>query len=160
MEYIVKDYETRYYAGIELIGGFKIGSDDQKKIPGLFEELENVYLSDIPSKKEPLSFVGLEMYRFDFMESKMVDYFALVETKGLVDLEEEDNLVTKKLPKGKYIMFPIKKEQMANQIKKVYRYVEEEEINVHLGFHVELYEHNNKSHFNNEKLYLCFKLEE
>jgi len=47
MEYIVKDYETRYYAGIELIGGFRIGSDDQKKIPGLFEELENVYLSDI-----------------------------------------------------------------------------------------------------------------
>jgi len=160
MEYIVKEYEIRYFAGIELIGGFKVGSEDHKKIPGLFEELENVYLSDIESKKEPFKYVGLEIYRFDFMESKMVDYFAMVETKGLIEVSEEDNLVTKKLPQGKYIMFPINKANMASEIKKVYRYVEEEDINVHLGFHVELYEDDDKSHFNNEKLYLCFKLEE
>lgn len=155
MEYKVKDFETRYFAGIELIGGYKIGSEDQKKIPGLFEELENLYLDDIPSKKSPESFIGLEIYRFDFMESKMVDYFAMVETNGLVEIDE-DNLVTKKLPKGKYIMFPISRERMFDEIKRVYKYVEQEKINVHLGFHVEMY----MQHFNDKEMYLCFKLEE
>lgn len=155
MEYKVKDFETRYFAGIELIGGYKIGSEDQKKIPGLFEELENLYLDDIPSKKSPESFIGLEIYRFDFMESKMVDYFAMIETNGLVEIDE-DNLVTKKLPKGKYIMFPINRERMFDEIKRVYKYVEQEKINVHLGFHVEMY----MQHFNDKEMYLCFKLED
>ncbi|MFO7969878.1 MAG: GyrI-like domain-containing protein [Bacillota bacterium] len=158
MEYIVKDYETRYFAGIELIGGFKIDSPDKKKIPGLWEELENVYLDEINNKKDPISYIGLEIYRFDFMESKTVDYYALVETDGLVEVEE--NLVTKKLPKGKYIQFPIKRDDISNEIKRVYRYVENENLNVHLGFHVEDYSVNGKSHFNNDLLYLCFKLEE
>lgn len=160
MEYNIKEFETRYFAGIELIGGYKIGSDDIKKIPGLFEELENVYLDDIDLKKKPLQYIGLETYRFDFMESKMVDYYAMVETQGLIDVEEDGNLLTKKLPKGKYIMFPIKKSHRKDDIKKVYRYVEEKEINVHLGFHVEMYGHNDTSHFNKENIYLCFKLDQ
>ncbi|MGE4571571.1 MAG: GyrI-like domain-containing protein [Candidatus Izemoplasmatales bacterium] len=159
MEYIVKDFETRYYAGIEMIGGFKIGSDDHLKLPGLWEELENLYMSEIPNKITPLRFIGLEIYRFDFMESKTVDYYAMVQTDGLVEVDEE-NLVTKKLPKGKYIMFPINKKDLKNEIKKVYKYVENEDLNVHLGFHVEDYQDESGSHFNNQKLYLSFKLEE
>lgn len=158
MEYVIKDFDTRYYAGIELIGGFRIGSEDQKKIPGLWEELENLYLNDIPQVKEPINFIGLEIYRFDFMESKTVDYFALVETNGLIEVDE-DNLVTKKLPKGRYMMFPIVKSDVSNQIKQVYKFIEKEEFNVHIGFHVEDYQSESGSHFNNEKMYLCFKLE-
>ncbi|MDA3931096.1 MAG: effector binding domain-containing protein [Tenericutes bacterium] len=158
MKYIVKDFDTRYFAGIELLGGFKINSDDQKKIPGLWEEFENVYLDDIPQKIEPMRYIGLEIYRFDFMETKTVDYYAMVETDGLIEVEE--NLVTKKLPKGKYVMFPIKKADIKNEIKKVYRYVENEDMNVHLGFHVEDYHNEEESHFNNEMLYLSFKLED
>jgi|GEM_PF-1441758 len=159
MKYIVKDFDTRYYAGIELIGGFRIGSDGHKKLPGLWEELENVYLDDIPNKKDPLHFVGLEIYRVDFAETKMVDYYALVETDGLIGLDDDNNLVTKKLPKGSYMMFPIDKNNLVNDIKKVYRYIEQEAFNIHIGFHVEDY-----TYFQERKddktLYLCFKLEE
>jgi hypothetical protein len=79
----------------------------------------------------------------------------MVETNGLVEIDE-DNLATKKLPKGKYIMFPINRERMFDEIKRVYKYVEQEKINVHLGFHVEMY----MQHFNDKEMYLCFKLEE
>ena len=106
MEYVINEYETRYFAGIELIGGLKVDSDDYKRIPGLWDDFRELYLDGIPNKNLDNNFIGLEMYRFDFMESKTMDYFALVEIKELFDCNDEE-VVTKKLSKGRYISFSI-----------------------------------------------------
>ena len=158
MKYIVRGFETRYFAGIELIGGFKIGTKQQDKIPLVFDDLKSLYLNDIPNQLRPMSMIGLEMYRFDFVESKMVDYFALVETDGLVEVDDE-SLVTKKLPKGEYILFKLDKNDKANEIKKAYKYIQNHQLNVHLGFHVEIYE-NKDLDIAVDTFYLSFKLEE
>ncbi len=157
MKYIVNDFETRYFAGIELIGGLKVDSDDFKKIPKLWDDLMDLYISDIPNKTIPNKCIGLEMYRFDFMESKTLDYFALVEITNLFEANEE--VVTKKLPKGKYISFPILFDDIRTEIQKVYNYIEKERINVHLGFDVEEYLPTENYNKPGAKLYLTFKLE-
>ena len=158
MRYFVKEYDTRYFAGIEMIGGFKVGSEDHKKVPDLWGDLESLYLDDISNKITPLKKVGLEIYRFDFMESKMVDYYATVETSGLIEVND-DSLVTKKLPKGEYILFPMSRDNIYEDIKKIYRYIQKENINVHLGFHVEIYQDEDVT-TNKNTMYLSFKLEE
>lgn len=157
MKYIVNDYETRYFAGIELIGGLKVGSEDYKKVPKLWEDLMDLYIDDIPHKSSPNKCIGLEMYRFDFMESKTMDYFALIEINQLFDANEE--IVTKKLPKGKYISFPILFDDIRNEIQRVYNYIKKERINVHLGFDVEEYIATEDYNHPGAKLYLTFKLE-
>lgn len=157
MKYIIKEYDTRYFAGIELIGGFKIGSDGQKKVPELWKDLDSLYLNDISNIKEPLSRVGLEIYRYDFMESKMVDYYAMVQTNDLIEVD--DTLVTKKLPRGKYILFPIAKEKVYSEIKNVYKFVENQNFNVHLGFHIEIFDDNGLN-TNEKTMYISFKLDE
>jgi predicted transcriptional regulator YdeE len=158
MKYIVKEFETRYFAGIELIGGFKVGSKEQEKVESVIEDLKSLYLNDIPNRIEPISMIGLEMYRFDFLETKMVDYFALVETDGLVEIDDE-SLVTKKLPKGKYIMFKLQKDDKTNEIKKAYKYLQGHQLNVHLGYHIEIYE-NQVLNIPENTFYLSFKLDE
>ncbi|MDT8336232.1 MAG: GyrI-like domain-containing protein [Candidatus Izemoplasmatales bacterium] len=159
MEYVVKDYNTRYFAGIELIGGLKVNTNDYDKIPGLWDDFREVYLHDIPNKVVPNRFIGLEMYRFDFMESKTLDYFALVEINELFDCEDDD-LVTKKLPKGRYISFSIKHDDLMNEVERVYKYVEDEGLNVHLGFDVKEYLDTEDYKFPGAKLLLTFKLED
>lgn len=158
MKYIVKDYDTRYFAGIELIGGFQVGTNDLKIIPELWNDLESLYMNDISNKRWPISKIGLEIYRYDFMESKMVDYYATIETDVLIDVDDE-SLVTKKLPKGKYVLFPINREDIPGNIKRIYRFIQGENINVHLGFHIEIYE-DSTLNTDNETMYLSFKLEE
>lgn len=158
MEYIVKDYETRYFAGIEMIGGFKVGTKEQDKVKDLWKDLKELYIHDIVHKSKPLNMSGLEIYRFDFMESKMVDYYALVQTDGLVEVNE-DSLVTKKLPKGQYILFPLDKTNKQEGFKKVYQYIEDEELNIHIGFHVEIYKEHDLN-FPENTMYLSFKLED
>lgn len=159
MKYVVNDYETRYFAGIELIGGLKVNTNDYDKIPGLWSDFREVYLKDIPNRKEPGHFIGLEMYRFDFMESKTMDYFALVEIEELFDCNEEE-VVTKKLPKGRYISFTINHDDLLSEVEKVYQYIENEGINVHLGFDVKEYLVEENYDFPGAKMLLTFKLED
>jgi predicted transcriptional regulator YdeE len=138
MKYVVNDYQTRYFAGIELIGGLRVNTNDYEKIPGVWSDFKELYLNDVLNKKSPNHFIGLEMYRFDFMESKTMDYFALVEIDELFDCCEEE-MVTKKLPKGRYISFTIRHDDLLNEVERVYEYVKKERINVHLGFDVKEY---------------------
>lgn len=137
MEYKVKDYETRYFAGLELKGGINANSNDKLKIPALWDEFFEKYVPNIPDKNEPHKFIGLEIYPVDFMETKNFDYVAMVETKTLI--EGKGEIVTKKLPKGKYISFPIKFDDIIVECGKVYKYVEGKKLNVHMGFDVEDY---------------------
>ncbi len=137
MEYIIKDYETRYFAGIELEGGIDLESDDRKKIPQLWNEFFNTYVPKIPAVKEPNKFIGLEMYPLDFMETKNFYYYAMIQTDKLI--EGTEGIVTKKLPKGKYISFPVEFDRIIEEIGKVYDYLKKEKIQVHMGFDVEDY---------------------
>ena len=159
MKYIVRDYKTRYFAGIELIGGLKVDSDDYAKIPGLWDDLRELYLHEIHNKIFPHNLIGLEMYRFDFLESKTMDYFALVEIKELENFEGEE-IVTKKLPKGRYISFKIDHDSLMEEVERVYEYVKQERINIHLGFDVKEYIPEEDYKTQGAKLYLTFKLEE
>jgi len=103
MKYEVKDFEERYFAGLEFEGGVTLGKKDD--IPKLWDKFLNDVLEDIPSRKKGFPVIGLECYPPDFMESKVYDYYSLVETEGLIT--SDDLYVTKKLPKGKYISFEI-----------------------------------------------------
>ena len=159
MKYVVKEFGTRYFAGIELIGGLKVNSNDYDKIPGLWDDFRELYLKDIPNQQTPNHFIGLEIYRFDFMESKTLDYFALVEISELYDTGD-DEVITKKLPKGKYISFTIEHDDLYNEVEKVYEYIENEKINVHLGFDVKEYLVTEDYKNIGAKLLLTFKLED
>jgi len=159
MKYVINEYPTRYYAGIELIGGLRVNSDDYQKIPKLWDDFKEIYLEDIPKQKRPKNFIGLEMYQIDFMESKKMDYFAMVEISDLFDCED-DEIVTKKLPAGKYISFTISNDDLLNEVEKVYKYIEEEQISIHLGFDVKEYDSNQNYRNYGVQLLLTFKLEE
>ncbi|MDD3129572.1 MAG: GyrI-like domain-containing protein [Candidatus Izemoplasmatales bacterium] len=159
MDYTINDYETRYYAGIELIGGLKAESKDYDKLPDLWNDFRQVYLEDIPHKVVPNKFIGLEMYRFDFMESKTMDYFALVEITHLFDCDQED-VVTKKLPKGRYISFTINHDDLLDEVENVYEYIKQENINIHLGFDFKEYLNSENYQESGAKLCLSFKLED
>ncbi len=135
MEYKVKEYEVRYFAGIEYEGG--VQPNEPHSIPDLWDSLFHTHLSNITNIKQPSKFIGLECYPPDMMESNVFDYFALVQTYDLI--EESEKIVTKKLPKGKYISFPIKFDDISNEIQKVYKYIKENNINVHYGFDFEDY---------------------
>ena len=156
MEYTVNDFPTRYFAGIELIGGLKVNTDDYDKIPGLWDDFRTVYVKDIPNKTMPLKYIGLGMYRFDFLESKTMDYFALVQIEKLFDIDD-DEVVTKKLPKGRYISFSIDGSKLKDEVEKVYKYIEDEQINIHLGFDVKEYFFADED---NDHMLLSFKLED
>ncbi|MFA7076179.1 MAG: effector binding domain-containing protein [Candidatus Izemoplasmatales bacterium] len=159
MEYVINEYETRYFAGIELIGGLKVDSDDYKRIPGLWDDFRELYLDGIPNKNLDNNFIGLEMYRFDFMESKTMDYFALVEIKELFDCNDEE-VVTKKLSKGRYISFSIEHDDLQNEVERVYEYIKKERFNVHLGFDIKEYLVDENYKESGAKMLLTFKLED
>ncbi len=159
MKYVINEYPTRYYAGIELIGGLSANSDDYQKIPKLWDDFKEVYLPDIPKQKRPKNFIGLEIYRIDFMESKKMDYFALVEINDLFECND-DEIVTKKLPKGRYISFTISNDDLLNEVERVYKFIEEERINIHLGFDVKEYLSDQNYRNFGAKLLLTFKLED
>ncbi|HQN74770.1 MAG TPA: GyrI-like domain-containing protein [Bacillota bacterium] len=159
MNYVIKEMKTRYFAGIEFIGGIKVDSDDYNKIPNLWTDFKKLYLKDIPDKVVPNNFIGLEMYRFDFMESRTLDYFALVEINNLYEPKDEE-IITKKLPKGRYISFTISHDELNSEVEKVYQFIKEKRINVHLGFDVKEYLVNENYDFEGAKLLLTFKLED
>ena len=135
MKYEVKDFNERYFAGIEYEGGVTLG--DIRNLPKLWDKFLNDVLEEIPLRKKGFPMIGLECYPPDFMESKTFDYYALVETEGLI--ENNNNYVTKKLPKGKYISFEVGFDTLEEDIRKVYKYIKEHNVKVHKGFDFEEY---------------------
>jgi len=137
VKYFIKEYETRFFAGIEFPNGIRLKSDDTKKIPELWEDFFSKYSDKIHNQKDPQHLVGLEIYPFDFQETKVFDYFVLTETQGLVEISDE--LITKKLKAGKYICFPIEFDRIREEISKVYNFIKANHIKVHMGFDYEDY---------------------
>ncbi|XMB72182.1 GyrI-like domain-containing protein [Mycoplasmatota bacterium WC30] len=137
MKYFIKEYETRYFAGIEFPNGINLKNNDMKKIPKLWENFFNNYTSKIVNQVEPSHYIGLEFYSFDFKETGTYDYYVLAETKELV--EQTGRIVTKKLKPGRYICFPINFDEITTEIQKVYKHIKDKGIKVHMGFDYEDY---------------------
>jgi len=134
MKYKTMEFENRYFIGIEYPGGVQPGSDP--KFGQLWDDFlgEDIkLLSDVTHKNK---FIGLECYPPDFKETKTFDYYALLETNELV---KKDGFSSKKLPKGTYILFEITFDDIRDQIQNVYKYIRENNINIHYGFDYEDY---------------------
>ena len=158
MKYFIKDYNTRYFAGIEFPEGIRLKTDDNKKIPQLWDKFFNKYNQLIEDQVVPNHYIGLECYPFDFMETKVFDYFVLAETKILREVDDE--LVTKKLKKGRYICFPVRFDDILNEMQKVYEFIKKEGIKVHTGFDYEDYMSTENYAEPEAILNFCFLLEE
>lgn len=154
MKYIVRDFNERYYTGLEHIPSLKPGVENQ--IPALWQTFMKKALPLLKKAELKNNFIGLECYPPDFMETKEFDYFALIETKYLI---HNDGFVSKKLPQGKYISFEIEFDQIHNEIQSVYKYIKDHNVPVHYGFDYEEYlpeeEYQNKG----AKLYFTLMLE-
>jgi predicted transcriptional regulator YdeE len=137
MKYFVKEYETRYFAGIEFPNGIRPNTSDMKKIPKLWDTFFNIYNGLVDDKVEPYHNIGLEIFPFDFRETGVYDYCVLAQTKELITPKE--GIVTKRLKAGKYICFPINFDHIAEEVQKVYKYIKEKGIKVHMGFDYEDY---------------------
>lgn len=156
MKYEVKDFNERYFAGIEFEGGITLG--EKNKRTKLWNKFLNNVLDEIPSRKKGFPVIGLECYPPDFMETKVFDYYALVETEGLI--EKTDKYITKKLPKGKYICFEVGFDTLKDDIQKVYQYIEEHHVKIHKGFDFEEYLDGQKYYESGAILNFSFLLEE
>jgi hypothetical protein len=133
LKHRIKEHPERFFIGIEYEGG--ITSDMISQIPTLWES----FMSDIQLlKEEPLKqkFVGLECYPPDFMETKVMDYYAMVETTSLI---EHDGFVSKRLPAGRYIEFDVQFDQLHDDMQRVYQYLKDENMAVHTTFDYEDY---------------------
>lgn len=136
MKYFIKEYDTRFFAGVEFENGIS-NLKDMQNIPKLWDRLFGSELKRIQNQKEPNHFIGLKMYPFDFMETKTFDYYAMVETNGLIDPVQ--GIVTKKLKKGKYICFPTPFDKIKEEVQEIYDYMKQEKIKAHMGFDYEDY---------------------
>lgn len=157
MKYIVRDFEKRYFAGIEMPGGIRSDAE-VKKIGDLWNTFFNEVESSIQSKVGNGNYIGLECYPPFFEEEGVFDYYALVETH-----EKEEvtgNVITKKLPKGKYISFQIEFDDISVQIKEVYKYIQDNNIKIHPTFDYEEYIEGENYMEKGAKLYISFLLEE
>lgn len=133
MKHKIKEHPERFFIGIEFEGG--VTPDMLHEIPTLWES----FMSDIQLlKEEPLKqkFIGLECYPPDFMDSNVMDYYAMVETTSLI---EHNGFVSKKLPAGRYIEFDVQFDQLQQEMQRVYRYLKEHNIIVHNTFDYEDY---------------------
>jgi len=156
MKYKVKDLDERYFAGIEFEGGIALGEKNKRR--KLWDKFLNDVLKEIPSRKDGFPVIGLECYPPDFKETKVFDYYALVETKGLI--QKSEKYVTKKLPKGKYICFEVGFDTLKEDIKEVYKYIKEHNVKIHKGFDFEEYLDNQKYYEDGAILNFSFLLEE
>ena len=155
MKHKIAEFEERYFIGIEYEGGVKSG--EQTKLGQLWDDFlrEDIkLLKDVPNKDK---FIGLECYPPDFRETKTFDYYALLETNELV---KKDGFSSKKLPKGKYILFEIEFDNIHDEIQKVYKHVKDNHVNIHYGFDYEDYLQGQDYTKTGAILNFAFKLEE
>lgn len=134
MKYITKEFEERFFIGVEYEGGIKPG--DNSKVGQLWDDFlrdDLQLLIDVSNKDK---FIGLECYPPDFKETQTFDYYALLETTELV---KRDGFTSKKLPKGKYLLFEIEFDDIKEEIKRVYQYIRNNKIQIHYGFDYEDY---------------------
>ena len=155
MKYTIIDFDERYFIGIEYQGGISPNSNPQiGSFWSDFLEEDIKLIIDIPNHNK---FIGLECYPPDFKESRVFDYYALLQTK---ELSKRDGFVSKKLPKGKYISFEVEFDEIHDEIQRVYRFIKSEGINIHFGFDYEDYLQTEDYTKEGAKINFVLKLEE
>lgn len=153
MKYTIKDYKERFYMGVEYIGGLTVGSkSDVKKSWTEFFENDYQYLENA---KEGGNFIGLQCFPPDFLESKMLDYFILCEVN---EVTNQEGFISKKLPEGKYLLFPIKFSDKDKEIIKVHTFLKKTDIKVSNSFDYEDYLVDEDYSKKNAVLNFCLKL--
>lgn len=139
MKYRIESYATRYFIGVEKQGGILLGNEEN--IETLWEEFIAEDITLLKNLVKPIHYIGLDCYPPDFKDEKRFDYFVMAEVNSK---EKQPGFVLKKLPEGRYMIFEIPNEQVQNQIRKVYQYVKENKISVHMGFDYEDFSSANK----------------
>ncbi len=134
MKHIIKHYEERYFIGVEVEGG--VDFDSLASIQTLWDTFLTEDMKLIADAPITTKCIGLECYPPDFMETRSFDYFALVQTERLI---HRDGFVSKKLPAGNYISFPIEFDHIRDGIQRVYNYLRDQDIAVHMAFDFEDY---------------------
>jgi predicted transcriptional regulator YdeE len=158
MKYIVADYDERYFAGLELPGGINVEDTENEEVPNLWGKLVNETISNIPNVVFPNKFIGLESFGPKFLMTKRFDYYALVQTEMLI--ENSENYVIKKLPKGRYICFEVSFNRLDEEIGKCHKYIETNNVNVNKDFDYTEYLENQDYSDENAKAQFCFLLVE
>jgi predicted transcriptional regulator YdeE len=153
MKHRIRHHDERYFIGIEFAGG--VTPDQMDGIPRLWEDFmkDITLLADAPLVRK---YIGLECYPPDFIETKTMDYYALVQTKTLI---HRDGFVSKRLPAGDYIEFLVEFDDLPRQFETVYRYLRDHEIRCHSTFDYEDYQSDQDYNAPGATLYLAFLLD-
>lgn len=155
MKYRIESYDTRYFIGVEKQGGILLGKEEN--IETLWKEFISEDSTLLNHLVEPVHYIGLDCYPPDFKEEKRFDYFVMAE---VTNKEKQAGFTLKKLPAGRYMIFQIPNEQVQTQIRKVYQYVNENNISVHMGFDYEDFSSTNKFFDKNSTLEFALLLNE
>jgi len=156
MKYKIIELDERYFAGIEHHKEIVFGKDELISVSWnkMFHEVYN----NIKLKMDPHQMIGLNCNAIDFEDTQMVTYYVLTEIIDVVD--QLDGIITKKLPKGKYVCFEVHYGMLGTERKQVYDYCKKEGLQIHEGFDFEMYDNSIKYGDNPDAvLQLCLKLE-
>lgn len=155
MKYKIIDQDERYFAGIEHHKEIDFGV--KSDISASWKKMFHTTYTDIKMKTKPHQMIGLNCNSIDFEESNKVTYYALSETIDLI--EQVPSIITKKLPKGKYICFEVDYDSLATERKRVYDYCKKEGFKIHPGFDYENFLNHHKYDAAGAVVELCLMLE-
>ncbi len=155
MKYTILEFEERYFAGC----GIEVVFDSDICPGSTWDTLHSGVKQRIVGAKVPHKYIGLECYPPDFPDSGGFDYYALIEIEQDAVQKEEDDIITKKVPGGKYICFEASLDTIAEDIQGAYKYCKDNDIKIHYGFDFEDYM---DPSYNSDDIPLrfCIKLEE
>jgi len=153
MKHEIVEYEERYFVGYAV--KVKPGTE-----PNPIPELWNKFMSEGVLKLDEFdkedNFIGLEMYPYDFMDTKEFYYHAMVQTKEKLNIDGFETIV---LRKGKYILFSIEFDNIFNDIQACYKYIKENHVNINHAFDYEGYISGENYSQKGAKLHFAFLLE-
>lgn len=154
MNHRIRHHEERFFVGIEFAGG--VTPEQMGDIPQLWEDFmrDITLLEDVPLIRQ---YIGLECYPPDFLQTRTMDYYALVQTETLV---HRAGFVSKRLPKGDYIEFLVSFDDLPRQFEAVYRYLKDHDIRCHSTFDYEEYLEDQDYNAPGATLYLSFLLDD
>jgi predicted transcriptional regulator YdeE len=155
MNYKIESHDIRYFLGIEKEGGITLGTEEN------LDTFWRVFLDEdialLNGIKTPHRIIGLDCYPPDFGEQMRFDYYAMIE---VTSSSTQPGFVSKKLPKGDYIVFDIPNQNIQQEIRKVYQYLDDKNIRVHTGFDYEYFGEDYHSSSREETLKFALLLKE
>ncbi|MGD9910144.1 MAG: GyrI-like domain-containing protein [Candidatus Izemoplasmatales bacterium] len=155
MNLIMKEYPERHFAGIPFEGGIRLGSEDVLHIPTIWQTFFEQVLPQINLETENPHFIGLELYPKDFLQTRIFDYLAMVETTERLSIP---GVVSKTIPAGKYFSFEINFDHLEEGIQQSYRYLNDHQIPYDMSFDFEDYLNDQNYSLKDQKLYFSIRV--